>query len=163
MLTTDRNHPELTQGVDTTEVPQAKVYLVLSDEEKAKGYVRTVRKVYIHRGIKVSLEQKDNITVLSKEDQHKYNQYGYYAYIKYSEDKYPSLGEYITKEVYNAIQEGKQYVNGCGTTTRMVQEIAETYARNPKFYGATYCISCKKHLPVSEFVWLDNPDQEVGS
>jgi len=26
-------------------------------------------------------------------------------------------------------------------------------AEKPKFYGATYCIGCQKHLPVEEFVW----------
>jgi len=50
----------------------------------------------------------------------------------------------------------------CGQGTVMGREIAETYARDPKFYGATYCVHCKMHLPVSEFVW--NPDGEtVGS
>lgn len=44
----------------------------------------------------------------------------------------------------------------CGTVTTMAQAIAETYARDPKFYGATYCVYCKQHLPVGEkgeFVW----------
>jgi hypothetical protein len=44
----------------------------------------------------------------------------------------------------------------------MSQEIAETYARNPYFYGATYCVGCQKHLPVEEFVWIDD-SQRVGS
>lgn len=46
----------------------------------------------------------------------------------------------------------------CGAVTTMAQAIAETYARNPRFYGATYCCACRKHLPVGEagdFVWLD--------
>lgn len=41
----------------------------------------------------------------------------------------------------------------CGTDTTMSQSIAETYARNPKFYGATFCMQCGAHLPVDEFVW----------
>lgn len=41
----------------------------------------------------------------------------------------------------------------CGTETRMNENISATYARDPKFYGATYCCHCRKHLPVSEFTW----------
>lgn len=41
----------------------------------------------------------------------------------------------------------------CGVVTKMGQALSETYARDPYFYGATYCTSCSKHLPVSEFVW----------
>jgi hypothetical protein len=40
--------------------------------------------------------------------------------------------------------------------------LSETYARNPKFYGATFCCTCNKHLPVDEFVW-EGTDQTVGS
>lgn len=45
---------------------------------------------------------------------------------------------------------------GCGGVTTMAQEIAETYARDPYFYGATYCTTCHMHRPVGvdgEFVW----------
>jgi hypothetical protein len=41
-------------------------------------------------------------------------------------------------------------------------KLAQTYARNPKFYGATYCVGCQKHLPVGEFVW-DSDGEVVGS
>jgi hypothetical protein len=50
----------------------------------------------------------------------------------------------------------------CGVETKMNMEIAKTYARNPKFYGSTYCVGCEKHLPVSEFKW-SNSDEVVGS
>lgn len=46
----------------------------------------------------------------------------------------------------------------CGAVTTMNIGIAETYARNPNFYGATYCVKCMKHRPVGpdgEFVWGD--------
>lgn len=50
----------------------------------------------------------------------------------------------------------------CGTVTTMGQAIAETYARNPKFYGGTYCCVCGSHFPVAEFTW--EPDgSPVGS
>ena len=85
-LTTDPKDKRLGRGVDKEEVPQQEAYLVLSDEEKAKGFVRPVRDTYKH-------------TV-------------------------------------------------CGFTTTMNISIAETYARDPKFYGSTYCMGCRKHLPV---------------
>lgn len=99
-LTSDPKHPELGHGVDLEPRAQNTVYLVLSDEERAKGFVRPVRTSYRH-------------TV-------------------------------------------------CGTVTSMGRAIAETYARDPKFYGATYCCHCWKHLPVTEFVWVDG-GQPVGS
>ena len=46
----------------------------------------------------------------------------------------------------------------CGTVTTMGRALAETYARDPKFYGATMCVGCGSHFPVGEhgqFVWLD--------
>lgn len=52
----------------------------------------------------------------------------------------------------------------CGAETRMARGIAETYAADPKFYGATYCVSCKNHFPVGEageFVWEDG--SKVGT
>jgi hypothetical protein len=96
-LTTDPNDPDLNQP---TETGQNKKYLVLSEEERAKGFVRPVRYTYKHKT--------------------------------------------------------------CGTTTAMGQALAETYARDPKFYGATFCMNCKTHFLVSEFTWLDSPDT-VGS
>jgi hypothetical protein len=100
METTDRSNPDLGHGADDKPGPQNKAYLVLPAEERAKGFVRPVRRSYVH--------QK------------------------------------------------------CGTLTTMSQGIAETYARNPKFYGATYCCHCQMHLPVAEFHW-DGTTEQVGS
>lgn len=83
----------------------ADVYLVLSDDERAKGFVRPVRRSYVH----------DNGAA------------------------------------------------PCGVVTRMGQAIAETYACDPHFYGATYCVGCSRHVAVGEFHWVDHPDQLVGS
>jgi hypothetical protein len=47
----------------------------------------------------------------------------------------------------------------CGNVTSMNRAIAETYAHNPKFYGATYCATCRDHFPVGadgEFIWVDD-------
>lgn len=53
-------------------------------------------------------------------------------------------------------------VGGCNTVTTMGRALSETYARDPKFYGATFCVNCNRHLPVSEFVWTAD-GQQVGS
>lgn len=81
------------------ETGQHRAYWVLSDEERAKGFCRPVRRTYRHRA--------------------------------------------------------------CGTSTRMGSAIAETYAREPKFYGSTFCVECRAHLPVSEFTWEDG--ETVGT
>lgn len=55
----------------------------------------------------------------------------------------------------------------CKTITNMALAIAETYAREPKFYGLTFCSACGDHLLVSEFVWCDTnghvTEEVVGS
>jgi len=33
----------------------------------------------------------------------------------------------------------------------MGMALAETYARDPKFYGSTFCTRCGTHFPVGEF------------
>lgn len=104
-VTSDPNDPRLKRGVDDEpQGGQNDVYLVLSDEERAKGFVRPVRHAYIH--------------------------------------------------------------TTCGSVTTMGQALAETYARNPAFYGATYCVHCDMHRPVGvdgEFVWDDGSGQKVGT
>jgi hypothetical protein len=107
-LTTDPSDP----GLKATRADgQQEVYLVLSDEERAKGFVRPVRQKYKHLA--------------------------------------------------------------CGTVTTMGLAIAETYARDPKFYGGTFCCYCGTHFPlrhwdkekgeaVAAFLW--EPDgSPVGS
>ncbi len=55
----------------------------------------------------------------------------------------------------------------CERVTTMGRPIAETYARNPKFYGLTFCSGCNKHLDVDEFFWMDDKgdpsSDQVGS
>lgn len=46
----------------------------------------------------------------------------------------------------------------CGAATTMGRALAETYARDPHFYGGTYCASCGLHFPIGllgEFEWED--------
>lgn len=98
--TSDRNDPGLSR---TDETGMQETYLVLSDEERAKGFVRPVRRTYVHET--------------------------------------------------------------CGAATTMGEAIAETYARDPRFYGGTYCAGCRDHFPVGEygqFVW-DGTAEKVGT
>ena len=95
-LTTDRNDPCLDVIKDDG---QQACYLILSEEERAKGFVRPIRRSYFH--------------------------------------------------------------TRCWKVTKMGQDIAETYARDIHFYGATYCSHCKDHYPVGEygeFIWDDRPE-----
>jgi len=104
-LTTDPDDPGLSRGADPADggpVPQSTAYLILTQEERDKGFVRPVRRSYWHEA--------------------------------------------------------------CGAVTTMAQAIAETYARDPKFYGATYCATCRQHRPVGahgEFYWCDPGDVET--
>lgn len=94
MITDDPNEPQLREH-DAGGMQKA--YLVLSDEELAKGFVRPVRQSYQHLA--------------------------------------------------------------CGTITTMGLAIAETYARDPYFYGGTFCVGCGSHSAVGEhgqFVWVEN-------
>lgn len=46
----------------------------------------------------------------------------------------------------------------CGKITTMGRAIAETYARDPYFYGGTFCSHCRAHFPVGvdgEFTWYE--------
>lgn len=79
---------------------QQKGYVVLSKEERDKGFIRPVRMGYIH--------------------------------------------------------------NKCKTKTTMDITIAETYARDPRFYSGTFCCGCGKHFPLHQFTW-DGTDEMVGS
>ena len=47
-LTTDPSDPRLGHGIDEDTTPQHEAYLVLSDVERAKEFVRPVRTTYVH-------------------------------------------------------------------------------------------------------------------
>ena len=79
-----------------------KGYVVLSAEERSKGFIRPVRDTYVH--------------------------------------------------------------DVCTGVTTMAPCIAETFARDPAYYTATYCSVCKTHNPVgasSEFTWMGT-NEKVG-
>lgn len=142
-ITTDPNDPRLQE---TSSSGQQSAYLVLSEEERAKGFVRPLRRVYRHVG---RPEARYPLRALSEEERERFKVYGYVAHEAYPESESPVTGRYWTQAQLDAIG------NGCGGETIMAPEIAETYARDPKFYGSTYCMTCRKHLPVEEFVWPD--------
>lgn len=100
-LTTDPNDPRLSRYNGPEKPgPQNEAYLILPPEERAKGFIRPVRRTYLH--------------------------------------------------------------TTCGVTTTMGRDLAETYARQPSFYGATFCCRCGAHFPVGEFTW-DDTNEIVGS
>lgn len=162
-LTTDPNDPRLGHGVDKEPIQQHKAYLVLSDEERAKGFVRPVRCSYVHVGF---AGPKHPLRDLTSEEDARHNPtarkcYGepYVKFEVYPASESPATGRYWTQSQLANV--GK----GCGTLTTMARTIAETYAREPTFYGATYCCGCRKHLKVGEdgeFVWAD-ADYRVGA
>lgn len=106
-LTSDPNDPRLGHGSDIEPRPQNDVYLVLSEEERAKGFVRPVIQRYIHA----------------------------------------------------------RDLGGCGAVTHMGLALSETYAANPAFYGATYCVGCRLHRPVGEageFYWCESDGRALA-
>lgn len=127
---------------------QQKGYVVMTPEERAKGFVRPVRRSYRHVGTRPQFPTRD----LTEEERERYAKYGYVAYEAYPGSG-PKRGRFWTAD---------QLKSGCGTTTTMGLAIAETYARDPKFYGGTFCAGCCVHLPVAEFVW-EGTDEVVGS
>lgn len=150
-LTTDRNDPGLNRNQDGK--GQNEKYLILSEEERAKGFVRPVRRSYQHVGPEAPRFELRDLT----EDQAARTEgCNYVKYEVYPESEAPVTGKFWTQEQLDSI--GK----GCRTVTTMAQAIAETYARDPSFYGATFCGLCNKHLPVGEFIW-EGTRERVGS
>jgi hypothetical protein len=152
--TTDRNDPALQATKDSG---QHEKYLVLSADERAKGFVRPVRHSYRHVGMPAP---KHPLRDLTPDEHSRYDQYHYVKYEEYPKTEDSAVvGRFWTQKELDSI--GK----GCGQVTRMSQSIAETYARDPKFYGATFCVGCKKHIPVGEqgeFVW-EGDESRVGT
>ena len=151
-LTIDENDERLKR---VKQDGQQEAYLILSAEERAKGFVRPVRRRYKHVGVPAPVNP---LRELTESEHERYDRFGYVMFEKYPFTGSAVTGRFWTQEQLDAID------NGCGVVTAMSQEIAETYARNPQVYGATFCVGCGKHLPVGatgEFVW-DGTDERVG-
>lgn len=125
-------------------------YWVLSKEERDKGFCRPVRTTYKHVGVRPQYPTRE----LTDEELKLWDDMGYVCFEPYPEEyRGSSTGRFWTK---------RQIESGCGAVTRMSMSISETYARNPSFYGSTFCVGCNAHHPVGEFVW-DGTDDRVGS
>lgn len=144
-VTTDRDDPNLRKtGPDG----QQMAYLVLSEDERRKGFVRPVRTKYYHVGRTVcgketTLEGHQGIYICVMEPGHA------------GECSHWSMKPTL-REALERLAQGK--LGGCDAETVMGLSIAETYSRDPGFYGATYCAKCRKHFPVGvhgEFIWDD--------
>lgn len=130
---------------------QQKGYVVLCDDERAKGFVRPVRRSYKHVGIRPKYPLRD----LTDKERELYKDIGYAKFEAYP-DGSPERGP---GNITGRFWTDKQLNSGCGTVTTMGEKIAETYARDPAFYSGTFCCGCGTHLPVGEhgeFVWLDD-------
>lgn len=137
--TDDPNHPGI--GKDRGD-GQHEAYIVLSAEERAKGYVAPLRTTYTHHGIRPSGPTRE----LTEREEAAHIGHGYVLFEEYPESESPKVGRYWTRH---------QLDSGCGKPTIIVPAIAETYARDPSFYGSTFCCHCKEHLPLEEFEWSD--------
>lgn len=147
--------------LDETLLPngQQKTYLVLSEEERAKGFVRPVRHTYTHVGI---AGPKHPLRELTIEERERYADEKWTHYEEYPRDtlgaRPAGLGRFWTQAELDSV--GK----GCGAATTMARELAETYARSPYFYSGTFCSTCRTHRPVGkdgEFIWDDG--ERVGT
>lgn len=156
-LTTDPDDPRLGHGVDPEPIPQQnEAYLILSSEERAKGFVRPVRLSYRHAGIP---GPRWPLRDLTSKERELHAGRGYVKYEEYPPDDRPALGRFWTQAQLDSV--GK----GCGGITTMNRAIAETYSRQPGFYGATFCCTCRRHLPVGaqgEFTWIEPDGSEAG-
>jgi hypothetical protein len=122
---------------------------ILSDEERAKGFVRPVRRSYRHVGIRPKYPTRE----LTEEEKRDGAPFGYVLFEQYPESEAPVTGRMWTKAKLGS---------GCGTVTTAPQKIAETWAAKPDFYGTTFCCGCGAYLPVEEFVW-DGSDARLGT
>ena len=143
----DDSHTELKEN------GQQKDYVVLSAEERAKGFVRPVRYSYRHIGLPAITNPLRDLT---PEEAERHRQWNYVKFEVYPESESPKTGRFWTQEQLDSVNKG------CGVVTRMSTEIPETYARDPGFYGGTMCVGCGVHLPLEEFVW-DGTNERVGS
>lgn len=149
-IVSDPNDPRIKRGgPDETPVPQNSAYLVLSEAERAKGFIRPVRQTYQHVGERPKHPLRD----LTDEEKIQLAGEDYVKFEVYPPGSGSAVGRFWTQ---------KQLDSGCGVVTTMGIALAETYAREPKFYGNTYCVGCQMHRPVAEFVW-DKTNEVVGS
>jgi len=131
---------------------------VLPESERAKGYVRPVRFDYVHVGPPAP---KNPLRDLTPEE---LERWGANEYVKFEEYPYDGSGTSATGRFWTQAQLDK-VDKGCGIKTSMPRAIAETYARQPGYYGSTFCAGCGEYYRVGkngEFVWTGT-DERVGT
>lgn len=119
------------------------------------GFKRPVRLKYQHVGPPGPEYPLRDLTV---EEVERNAPASYVKFVSYPEGSV-AIGRYWTQDQLDKV--GK----GCGTVTSMPQQIAETYAANPGYYGSTFCCGCRAYLPVGkrgEFVW-EGTNERVGT
>lgn len=154
-VVTDESSP--VPDTRTLEDGQHADHWVLSTDERAKGFIRPLRRSYRHVGAPGPSEPLRDLT---PDERARYADYKYVKYEPYPESALPVTGRFWTQAQLDQI--GK----GCGTVTTMRgHAIVETYARDPGFYSSTFCCGCHQYLPVGkdgEFVW-DGTTERVGT
>ena len=125
---------------------QQKGYVVLSEEERAKGFIKPLRHSYIHVG---PAGPRFSLRDLTEAEQERFKDLPEeYRYIKYEKFPEEESGRYWTQKLLDSVDKG------CGTRTTMNTALAETYARRPDFYGGdvlcrlSYPLWCGRGWPV---------------
>src|SRR5258708_4872190 len=132
-VTDDPSDPRLGRGSDDVPVSQHDVYLVLSVAERANGFVRPYRDSYVH----VGLQPQHPLRELTLDEKERYDRFGYAMFEPYPESESPVTGKFWTHTELAR--------KPCGARTKMGRALSETYARDPHFYGSTYCVGCSMH------------------
>lgn len=152
--TTSGEAPSKVRAAQTEIVGQHGSYVVLCEEERAKGFTRPYRDSYRHVGRPACgkiVDQSERLggtrKVCLEPPDHPGGCDGVFQVMDQ-----PQHAEVLRRHA----------VGGCGTVTTMGRSLSETYARDPKFYGSTFCVGCNVHLPVAEFTWVADGER-VGS
>lgn len=149
MCTTSGEPVDVVRANQTAETGQHPSYIVLCPDERAKGFVRPYRDAYTHVGLKPTHPLRD----LTDEERARWgNEFAQFE--PFPPGASSAIGRFWTQKELDT--------KGCGTVTTMGRALSETYARQPSFYGMTFCVCCNRHLPVAEFVWTAD-GQPVGS
>jgi hypothetical protein len=161
LCTTDGRSPEEARASQTNETGQHASYIVLCDEERQKGFVRPYRDRYQHVGplvcgaVPIGHEYPRCVLPPGHAGGHNGGGSVWMGGVSDPVRRSQSIND----------RPGMRFVErvgGCGAVTTMGRALSETYARDPAFYGATFCCTCNAHYPVAEFVWTAD-GQQVGS
>lgn len=146
---------EHTRDIDPN-TGQQRDYVILCEEERAKGFVKPVQDTYTHVGRPACGKPLEG-------NEPPAGKVAFLCNGKPGHDG-PCSSWLPVTAVQLAYFQKHSRLRGCGATTKMARTIAETYAREPSFYTGTYCFRCQEHFPVGpegEFEWADG--SKVGA